>query len=176
MLKDAKKWFKRREGAKQLDIEASQKAFETDYYVYYPDPDLDLEQYTNEEGDIELSKIPPDQLLEFQCRYVTPGEFREACMPSNGQSLLPADMNLEKLQSLEPEQFQKQLSSLIIASLATQESYANTTIRTVFMAITEPKFNSPEHMDDTLPTSLIEMIYEESTKFVEGKNLKMKQE
>ena len=172
-LKNSKKWFNKRENAKKLDVKESLKAFEEDFYVYFPSPDVNLEEYMDEDDNVDVDSIPDEQLLEFKCRYVTSGEFREYCTPTPNTEFLTKDV-IKDLKNIKKEELEDRIATAIIESLNAQHNYNDAVELTVFHAVLDPNFETVEQVRSILPTQLLELIYDECTKFVDGTNLATK--
>ena len=176
-FKRAKKWFNKRSGAKKLDIEKSIEAFKEDFRVYWPDPTVDLDKYTDDNGDVIVDQIPADQLIEFTCRYLTPDEFDRACAADNKVNI--ADLvDMKKFHKLSKEEIDKQaddlnekLSSAILEAMSKEKSDLEVAYETVFYSCVDPQFESIDQLKRILPLGIINMIAEESIKFTNGQNL-----
>ena len=169
-LTKAKRWFEKRNNAKKIDVKKSMEVYDTDFYVYYPSSEVDINEYTDDEGNINIDEIPEDQLIEFQCRYVTSGEYRDYCLPPPDTSFLNDDF-IKSLKDMKKEELEERVADAVLSSLNATNSYNDAVERTVFHAIVDPKFQTVEQVRQIIPTVLLELIHEECTKFVDGSNL-----
>ena len=178
-FKNTKKWFKRRKGAKHIDIQKSAEVFQEDFYLYFPSPEVDLDQYKDEDDNIDLDAIPDDQVMEFKCRYLNPGEFELIC--SNDQKLNLANVvDVRKLNKLSQEELDKEADAIngrilqaLQNQLLTEKSTEQIAYEIAYTALIEPAFESVEQLKSILPLTIIDIITDEAVKFTDGSNLKV---
>ena len=181
MLKNTKKWFKKRTGAKKLDLQMSREAFKEDFHVYYPCPSVDLKKYTNEKGQINLDEIPEENLIGFQCRYLTPDEFDGICSPDPKVNFTEL-VDIKKFHKLSKEEMNKQaeilnekLAEAIIDAMSQEKSDLDIAYETAFLSCVDPLFESIDQLKQILPLAIINIIAEEAIKFTDGQNLMIRE-
>ena len=169
MLKNAKKWMKRREGASKLNVEATiEKMKEADFYMYYPHPELDRKKYEveDEKGNkvLDLDKIPNEKLLEFHCQYIDHAKFAEITEPRQ-----VLDFNLDQLKdkNIKNEDITRLFLEAVQKQSSSTPTDAEVVSAVVFHSVLDPKFESAEQVLKVLPMKLLNVIYEEATSFLE---------
>ena len=170
MLKNAKKWFDKREGAKKLDLKRSAEEYEVDFEVYYPNPNVPIETYKDEDGNINLEAVPNEDLLVVECRYLSPGEFRDYSKPDVSKMITQKD--IDALKDFSGDQFNKKVEDLLVRQVHAIKSLDDTMVTCVYHAVLDPQFESEAQVRQVLPTDFLITIYNEITLFVGGENLK----
>lgn len=165
-LKKVKRWTQKRLGAKKLDIKKSIEKMSDDFYVYWPNPAVDLDEYRNEDGSISINDIPDDQLLEFSCRYITGSEFDKIVNPKK-----PLDFDREKLIVQDKKISDQALQDLLLDAIEKQSSSTPTdtevSAAVVVQSCTDPQFSSSKQVLDILPMRLIDEICDEAMTFID---------
>ena len=67
---NGRKRQERESGAKKLDLGKSSQLFQEEFYIYWPDPSVDITKYEQEDGTFDVDSIPAEDLIEFTCRYI----------------------------------------------------------------------------------------------------------
>lgn len=154
----------RKKGAKKIDLTASSKLFDVEFYFYWPDPEFDTTDYQLEDGTVDIDEIPAENLIEFKCRYIDPGTLQKlAKTPFAWDQPDIKDKSPEELQEFILEALQNQQDSF----KPEDEFRADV----VFACTIEPQFESVEQVRKLLPLSLVTELYLEITRGAIGDNL-----
>lgn len=178
-FKGSKKWFNKRENAKQINLQKSKMAFDETFFVYYPSPEVDLKKYTNEDdGTIDLDQIPSEQLLEFECQYITPGAFEQICAEErlNLNDIVDIKKFHKKSKEeveAEAEELNKRLAEALLDKMTAEKSASDIAYEVAFTSCKSPQFESIQQVKDILPLTVVDIITEEAIKFTDGSNLVM---
>ena len=164
MMKKMKRWNNRRKGAKRVDIKKSLEQQKKEFFVYWPDPSLDLDEYKDEDDNVDVDLVPDDMLYEFCCRYITPQEFNDITDP---RKPLEFDRNALKNKDLTEEQLKDMFLDAIEKGTAHVPSDAEVTTGVVFMSCVEPKFESVDQVAQILPVGLQNAICDEAITFLD---------
>ena len=55
----------KRSGAKKIDLKKSAELFEEEFYVYWPDPNEDLSEYQDDDGEVDIDAVPNEFYMNF---------------------------------------------------------------------------------------------------------------
>ena len=163
MKKNLKKWMNRRPGANKIDIEASLKKLDNDFYVYWPAPSVNLDEYKDEDGNVDIDNIPDEDVIEVVCRYVNQTEYFAITAPT---TKLDFDRSKYKGQNLTEEQLKELFLDAIEKQVAQAKTEDEIAAEVVFRSIVDPQFESPEQVQEILPLEFFNTIYDEATTFV----------
>lgn len=155
---------KKRAGTKKLDLKKSSELFQEEFYIYWPDPSLNLSEYEDEDGDFDVDTIPDEYLIEFTCRYIDPGTFLEIVDTPFAYDL-PSDKQLSE------KELEKITQEAINDRIRNQKSQAQVRYEIIQACVIDPQFESPEQVKKILPMSLQMELYDEITKGAIGENL-----
>ena len=176
-LKGAKKWFKKRERAKKLDINRSKLAFKEDFYMYFPNPSVDILKYQNKDGVIDIDQIPDEQLIEFTCRYLSAGEFSDLYNNDNAIDFREF-VDVKKFHNLKGKDLDEAINKMnnkiinaLIESQLKDKNPQELEAEVVFHSCLNPKFESVAQVRQILPMSILNQIADEALAFVDGQNL-----
>ena len=154
----------RRKGAKKIDLTASAKLFDVEFYFYWPDPEFDTKKYRNDDGTVDIDQIPAEQLIEFKCRYIDPGTLQKlAKTPFAWDSSDTENKSPEELQQLILEALKNQQENF-----KSEEEFRSDV---VFACVLDPQFESVEQVRKLLPLALVTELYLEITRGAIGDNL-----
>ena len=154
----------RKPGAKKIDVMKSADLFDEEFYIYWPDPSLDLEEYEDDDGEIDIDAIPEDCLLEFTCRYIDSGTFLEIAQTPLSYDI-PEDSNLT------PKQMEQIHNDAIQNQIENRKSEQDIQAEVILTCVIDPQFESAEQIQKILPRSLQIELYAEITKGAVGVNL-----
>ena len=154
----------RKKGSKKLDLKGSAQLFNEDFFIYWPDPTLELSEYQDDDGNVDVDQIPEEHLIEFVCRYIDPGTFQEIVNTPLSYDL-PTD---RKVNEQEAEQI---IRDAIQNQLSNPRTEADIRYDVLLACIIDPQFESVDQIKQILPIALQREIYEEATRGAIGDNL-----
>ena len=154
----------KREGAKKLDLSASSQLFQEEFYIYWPDPSVDITKYEQDDGTFDVDSIPAEDLIEFTCRYIDPGTFQEILST-------PLAYDLPEDKSLNQEQVEEIIRKAVQDRLKNSKTEADIRYEVLQACVIDPQFESVEQIKKILPVSLQMELYDEITRGAIGDNL-----
>ena len=154
----------RKDGAKKLDLKGSAQLFQEEFYIYWPDPSVDLDKYEQEDGTFDVDSIPSDDLIEFTCRYIDPGTFQEIL-----STPLAYDLPTDK--SLKQEEAEEIIRKAVQDRLNNPKTEADVRYEVILSCVIDPQFESVEQVKRILPMTLQLELYNEITRGAIGENL-----
>lgn len=155
---------KRRDGAKKLNLKDSAQLFNEEFYIYWPDPTVDVSEYEADDGSIDVNEIPVENLIEFTCRYIDPGTFQEILNTPLAYDL-PEDKNLSQ------QEIEEIIRKAVQDRLKKTKTEADIRYEVLLACIIDPKFESVEQIKRILPAALQMELYDEIIKGAIGDNL-----
>ena len=161
---NGRKRQERKPGAKKLDIRESSQLFQEEFYIYWPDPSVDISKYEQEDGTFDVDSIPAENLIEFTCRYIDPGTFQEILSTPLAYDL-PEDKNLKQ------EEVEEIIRKAVQDRLKNVKTEADIRYEVIQSCVIDPQFESAEQIKKILPTSLQMELYDEITRGAIGDNL-----
>ena len=154
----------RREGAKKIDLTASAKLFDVEFYFYWPDPGFDTTEYQNDDGTVDMDQIPVENLIEFKCRYIDPGTLQKLAKSPFAWDL--PDLKNKSEQEIQDIIFQSLKER--DESFKPEEEFRADVLKT---CVLDPEFESADQVRKILPASLQTELYLEITRGAIGDNL-----
>ena len=154
----------RRTGAKKLDLKESAQLFNKEFYIYWPDPSIDLSEYQDDDGNLDLDAVPEENLIEFTCRYIDPGTFQEILNT-------PLAYDLPDNKNLTQEEIEDVIRKSIQDRLKNTKTEADIRQEVILSCVIDPKFESVEQIKQILPATLQIDLYDEIMKGAIGDNL-----
>ena len=154
----------KRDGAKKLDLKNSAQLFNEEFYIYWPDPSVDVSEYENDDGTIDINEVPAENLIEFTCRYIDPGTFQEILNTPLAYDL-PEDKNLTQ------EEVEEIIRKAVQDRLKKAKTEADIRYEVIQACVIDPKFESVEQIKQILPATLQLELYDEIIKGAIGDNL-----
>ena len=154
----------KRDGAKKLDLKNSAQLFNEEFYIYWPDPTVDVTEYEADDGNIDVNEIPAENLIEFTCRYIDPGTFQEILNT-------PLAYDLPTAKNLTQEAIEEVIRKAIKDRLSKTKTEADIRYEVLLACIIDPKFESVEQIKRILPAALQMELYDEMIKGAIGVNL-----
>lgn len=159
-----RKTTQRKKGAKKINLAASAELFKQEFYIYWPDYTLDLSEYEDEQGNIDIESIPEDHLIELTCRYLDPGTFQEVLGT-------PFAVDTPDDDDLTEEEKKEKLAEMYKEKMENPKGQLELEAEIVRACCIDPKFESAEQVLSVFPTALIIEVAGEITRGATGKNL-----
>ena len=154
----------RKKGSKKLDLKGSAQLFKEEFYVYWPDPSVDLSEYEDDEGYIDIDTVPEENLIEFTCRYIDPGTFQELLNT-------PLAYDLPDKKDLTQEEIEEAIRKSIQDRLNNTKTDADIRYEVLLSCIIDPQFESTDQIKQILPATLQIALYDEIMRGAIGENL-----
>ncbi len=161
---NGRKRQERKSGAKKLDLGKSSQLFQEEFYIYWPDPSVDITKYEQEDGTFDVDSIPAEDLIEFTCRYIDPGTFQEILNT-------PLAYDLPEDKSLNQEQVEEIIRKAVQDRLKNSKTEADIRYEVLQACVIDPQFESVDQIKKILPVSLQMELYDEITRGAIGDNL-----
>ena len=150
--------------AKKIDLAASAELFKHEFSIYCIDPSMDILDYMDEHGNVDIESLPEDYLLEFVCKYLDPGTFLNVVDT-------PFAVDIPDDEGLTEEEKEKKLEEIYKKRMESRRNDVEVQSYVIHACCIDPKFESPEHVQAVLPISLIIDLGAELTRGSTGKNL-----
>lgn len=171
--KNSKKWFGKRKNTKKVDIQKSlEKLDQAEFYIYWPHPGIDLDEYKDEDDNIDIDKIPDEDLFEFQGRYLNMIEWS---LITNPRQKLDFDRNEYKGQNLSEAKLQELFVKAIIEQSENVPTDDEVTFAVCAKCLLEPKMTA-EQVSQILPYALANEIADTALHFIDKGSLVAKLE
>lgn len=154
----------RRTGAKKLDLKQSAQLFNSEFFIYWPDPNADLSEYEDNDGLLDIDTVPEEHLIEFVCRYIDPGTFQEIVNT-------PLSYDLPKDRQADEKEIEEIIRNAIQDKLQNPKSEADIRYEVIQSCVIDPVFESVDQVKQILPLALQHEIYNEVTRGAIGDNL-----
>ena len=165
-----KKWMTPRSDVQSVNIRESLSRLNEEFYVYCPHPGLDTTPYLDENGVLDMDKVPDQHVFGFKCRYMDNVEFEEICAPNVPVKFDPSAL---KNKDLTEDLFLELLTQALEQKMKTP-SDSEVVVECIYRCCLEPKFESAAEVGKILPLTIQDTLLAEIIKFVNRKTLLIK--
>ena len=154
----------RRATTKKLDLKKSAELFESECFIYWPEPGFNTDEYEDDDGNVDIDAVPDEHLIEFVCRYIDPGTFQEI-------TSTPLAYDIPEDKQLSQAEIEKMFREAQENRIRNMKSETDIRLEIILTCVIDPQFESIDQIRKILPLALQYEIYNEVTRGAIGENL-----
>lgn len=166
-LKNNKKWFTKRkkENVRKLDIQKTIKQYDEEFDCYFPRPGLDLEEYKDDNGTVDIDEIAEEDLIAIVCKYIDNITFDSIVNP---RQELKFDRSILDEKNLDPKEVQNMIFDTLEDQVKNSKTDSEIMAEVCYHGIVDPQFESVEQLQNVLPANWVSEIFDAIITFVDN--------